>query len=181
MATELFVTPSRCVYCAADRLVGTRASDHIDIGMLTEGKPLKCRLTNPRNPKVHRLYFSAIAAAAKHWPEGAEPEPGGDADLLRAWLQVKAGYAIKRVFSVEAMPVLIALIGDVRASDKYAFVKQTTVAGEPAAVAFIPLSISYAELDDEAFAPIKSSVFDIIESTLGCTITQLVEADEKET
>lgn len=152
------------------------------MGMLTEGKPLKCKLTNPRNPKVHRLYFSAIAAAAKHWPEGEEPEPGGDADLLRAWLQVKAGYAIRRVFDVEAMPVLIALISDIRASDKYAFVKQTKlISGEPAAVAFIPLSISYAELDDAAFEPIKSSVFDIIESVLGCTITQLVEADEKET
>lgn len=162
-------------------LTPVRPVDIKALAKLPIGKPLRNSITRPRNGKVHRLYFAAIAAAAKHWPEGAEPEPEGDADLLRAWLQCKAGYARRRFFPVAAKDAVIALIQDIRGDDKYAFVKEVQVDGEPGLVVFIPMSIDYGTLDEKEFEPIKQPVFEIIESMMECSVKELVEADDNET
>lgn len=145
------------------------------------GKPFKATITMPRNRKVDRLYFAAIRAAAKTWPEGVEPQPEGDEDLLRAWLQCRVGYCKRRRWPVSAKEMVIELIKDVRADDKYAFVKECLWDGQPALEVLIPLSIDYNTLDEKAFEPIKTPVFDLIESVMGCTVKQLVEADDNET
>ena len=158
-----------------------RAVDLKALEGLPTGVSLKAKISKPRNRLVHRLYFAAIAAAAKHWPHGVEPEPEGDADRLRAWLQCKAGHAIRIVFPVTAKDAVIALIENMTSKDKYAFTKEGVIAGEPALAVFLPLSIDYSTLDEAEFAPTKTAVFEIIEATLGVTVKQLVEADDNET
>lgn len=182
MAEALFVKSQRCIYCALDLLAGVRPIDQIAISKLTLDKPLKAKLTHPRNPVVHRLFFAAIAAAAKHWPAGEEPIPGGDADLLRAYLLCKANWCIRLDdFLPEQVGKIITLIKELRAEDKYGFVRPyKTSDGSDRLAVFIPKSVSYEAADDLEFEPTKTKCLEYIETTLGCTIEQLVKTDEAE-
>lgn len=165
-----------------ETLTPIREKDRLELLKLPENKPLRANITKPRNPKVHRLYFAAIAAAAKHWPEDAEPlDLNQDEAMLRAFLQVKSGYFTRKIFDLSAKDQLIELIADIRGEGKFAFVKQTIFNKEPCVAVFTPLSIRYEELGDEEFRPLKESVFEIILSTLNIgSITELVAAAENE-
>lgn len=182
MGESLFVKPQRCVYCAMDLLAPVRPVDQIEIGKLPVDKPYKCKLSNPRNPKVHRLFFAAIAAAAKHWPENTEPDHAGDADMLRGFLLCKAGWCLRLDdFRLEQVGSIVTLIKELRAEDKYGFVKPYTKSdGSQWLAVFIPKSIRFEAADDPEFEPVKTKCFEYIETTLGCTIEQLVKADEDE-
>lgn len=184
MAHELYVHPHRCEQCGTDRLIPARPQDGIELEKLALKRhdmryPFKARLTKPRNALVHRLYFSAIAAAARRWPETEEPYPQGSADLLRSWLQIRAGYKEVVIFPVSAYDAVIKLLERTRGEDRYAFVKQTTVDGEPALGVFTSLSIAYDTLSEDEFRPVKESVFSIIEGIFQMDVKTLVEMDEK--
>lgn len=160
-----------------------RPVDAKELAKLVVGRPYKATITKPRNPKVHRLYFKAIASAAKQWPEHAEPlDLDGDADMLRAWLQCKANWCYRAgPFQPHELDEVIKLMRLLSADDKYGFVRPSDIDGEPGLIVFVSRSIEYQEADDPEFEPVKSKVFAIIEATLGCTIKQLVEADDNET
>lgn len=185
MAHDFLVTARRCPYCAFDQLNAAHKADDIALEKLTRpaadpNKPpriYRCRLTKPRNPLVHNLYFAAIASAAKRWPDNLEPQPEGNEKLLRAWLQCKAGYCTRKTFPLAAKDAVIWLLGEVRADDKFAFVKEVIVDGEPHLGVFIPDSIAYEELDDIAFAPIKDAVFARIEDVFGMDVKALIKLD----
>lgn len=160
-----------------------RPVDEKELAKLVVGRPYKAAITKPRNPKVHRLYFAAIAAAAKQWPEHEEPlDLDGNADLLRAWLQCKANWCYRAgPFQPSELDQVIKLMRLLSAEDKYGFVRPSDVDGEPGLIVFVSRSIEYEQADDPEFEPVKRAVFDRIEATLGCTIEQLVKADENET
>ncbi|MBP8235146.1 MAG: hypothetical protein KAY22_22875, partial [Rhizorhabdus sp.] len=182
MAHELYVQPNRCLQCGVDRLIPARVADAVELEKLALKKsdalrPYRCRLTHPRNGLVHRTYFAAIAAAAKRWPEGMEPQPEGNADLLRAWLQCKAGRFTRRTAPVAAKDTVIWLLGEIRDADKYAFVKEVLVDGEPHLGIFVPDSVAYDEMDDTEFEPLKTAVFTRIEEVFGMDVKTLIELD----
>ena len=168
------------VHRKGETLTPIREKDRLELLNLPEGKPLRAKLTKPRNPKVHRLYFAAIAAAAKHWPEGEEPNPQGDEILLRQFLQCKAGWCIRIDFDVTQTDSVIRLLEETRDQEKYGFVKPIMKDGEPALGVYISKSVAYDVADDDLFNPVKTEVLAMIESFCSCTIQDLIEADQNE-
>lgn len=162
-------------------LVPVRAKDNEALERYPLATWLNGRVTRPRNPKTHRTYFKVIALAATMWPEGHEPEPDGDENHLRAWLQCKAGRCHWYDFRVDDIDTVSALIRDVRGDGKFAFLKCVPVrphrGAEPVDKlrVYIPDTIEYEALDEDQFKPIKDKVFEIIEQVLGTTVKELLE------
>lgn len=182
MSSELFVTCNRCATCGVDRLIPARQIDGRTMEKLAKEEflyPFKARLTQPRNPKVHNLFFAACDAAAKQWPEGEEPYPEGDGDMLRGWLLCKAGHCVRLDdFKPEQIASIITLIQSLRAEDKYAYVKPYQKKdGSDWLAVFIPKSISYEAADEADFAPVKTDCIERMENTLGVDIKTLVAGD----
>ena len=168
---------SLLMYSSESGLVPARRCDADLLAGLKPGK-YRAKLTKPRNPLVHRLYFAVIAAAALHWPEKTEPEPEGDEKLLRAWLQCKAGYSEKRDYDPGAVDGAIWLIEHLRSDGKYAFIKQIDTDEGGKFRVYVPQSIQYEELDENQFRPIKEAVFEIVEEVIGVAADQLLKETE---
>jgi hypothetical protein len=146
---------------------------------------LNGRLSQPRNPKTHRLYFKVIAIAAALWPEGHEPEPKGDADHLRAWLQCKAGCCHWYDFRTDDTDTVIAFMKDIRGEGKFAFAEGIQVTplhgGSPPIDKlriYVPDTIEYDAMGEDKFRPIKDAVFEIIEMVLGVKVEILLKNAE---
>lgn len=163
----------------------SRKVDAEALAKIPVGVPHKAKVSKPRNRKVHNLYFAAITAAAKHWPKGEEPftdpDEAENPDLLRSWLQCKAGWHIRIDFDPSEKDAVIQLLEAVRDEDKYAFVKPTTKDGEPMLSVYISKSVSYNAAEDEIFNPVKTEVLSRIEAVLGCSVQTLIESDDNET
>lgn len=159
----------------------SRKVDAEALAKIPVGVPHKAKVSKPRNRKVHNLYFAAIAAAAKHWPEGEEPNPNGDAGLLRAYLQCKAGWFVRLDFGISEKDSVVQLLAMTRDEDKYGFVKPITKNGQPALGVFISKSVSEDAATDEIFEPVKTEVLSRIEAVLGCSVQKLIDSDANET
>lgn len=160
----------------------SRKVDADALAKIPVGVPHKAKVSRRRNRKVHNLYFAVIEAAAKQWPEREEPfsdpSEAGNADLLRAWLQAKAGWHTRIDFDPSEKDSVIKLLEAVRDEDKYAFVKGTVGrSGDPKLSVYISKSVSYNAAEDEIFGPIKTEVLSRIEAVLGCSVETLIDSD----
>lgn len=169
-------------------LVPLREPDLKLLEKLPENRPLNIKANKPRSGKGHRMYFAAISAACDHWPEGHAPfEDRGldnpvtkaDDDLLRAWLQTKAGWRECITFPLEAAEATARLIQKIRGEGNYCFLDPREIDGEIKLCVFIPDSISYDEMDEEAFSPVRRAVFELIEQIVGIPADKIVyETDQ---
>jgi len=171
------------IYVISDGKV-LHPSRKVDADLLAKipvGVPHKAKVSKPRNRKVHNLYFAAIAAAAKQWPEAEEPTGlNADADMLRSYLQCKAGWCIRIDFDVSQKDSVIKMLTEIRADDKYAFVKPIKKDGVPALGVYVSKSVSFSAAEDEIFNPIKTEVLSRIEAVLGCSVETLIDSDQNE-
>jgi hypothetical protein len=139
------------------------------------GKKLFVRVTQARSSRHHRFYFALIRAATYFWPDNTEPNPGTDEDLLRAWLQCKAGWHLKpKDFPVDAIDAVIWLMENVRGEDKYSFVKTVHTADGPMLRVYIPTTVNYDETGEEDFAPVVRVAVEIIEATIGASAKEIL-------
>ena len=169
-------------------LVPLREPDLKLLEKLPENRPLNVKANKPRSGKAHRLFFAAISEACNHWPEGRapfedrtleNPVTKADDDLLRAWLQTKAGYRECITFPMEAAEGAARLIHKIRAEDRYCFLDPRQIGDDIKLCVFIPDSIAYEELDEEAFSPIRKAVFELIEQIVGIPADKLVYEAEQ--
>ena len=169
-------------------LVPLREPDLKLLESLPENRPLNVKANKPRSRKAHNLYFAAIAEACMQWPEQhapfenrtlENPVTKADDDLLRAWLQTKAGYCECITFPVEASESTARLIHKIHADDKFCFLDARDIKGEIKLCVFIPDSIAYEEMDEVAFSPVRKAVFEIIENIIGIPADKLVYESEQ--
>lgn len=156
-------------------LVPFRKVDEAALEKLPERRPIAITASKPRSWQAQKLFHSVIAIACDNWPEGIEPNPEGNKELLRAWLECMAGPKWRRTidFPVEVAEGIVALMREL-AGDKYAFVKPIEVDGEPRLRVYVPKSTRYRQMDEAEFSPLRDEVFRIIEATLGVPIEQLL-------
>lgn len=171
MKTSLFLRRRQSVLLPLD------AGDERELRLWPEDKPIKAKLSIPRRTKNHRHFFAVIASATAHWPEGAEPDPNGDPERLRAYLLCKAGYAEFFDFPPIASRSVVALMEKFRGDGTHSFVRAGSIGGEPVIRVFAPKSIAWDELDEQRFNEIKQRVFSHIEHVLGVPADQLVRRD----
>ncbi|WP_072389754.1 hypothetical protein [Hyphomicrobium sp. CS1GBMeth3] len=153
---------------------------------LPEGRPLKNNVKLPRSSPAHRMFFAVIAAAAVHWPHGADPEPDGDAELLRAWLLVRAGHCDRIDFPFpddeRSRQMVIASVSDLvnrlRAAGQYPFIRTGEVKGCPVVRVFISKSMDYDHLDEAGFIPIRQHIYDDIKAIVGAEPEDLARETE---
>lgn len=153
---------------------------------LPEGRPLKNNVKLPRSTPAHRMFFGVIAAATQHWPHGAEPEPDGDAELLRAWLLIRAGHCDKITFPMADDPagqqMTVASVSDLitrlRAKGEYPFIRTGEIGGQAVVRVFISRSMDYDHLDEAGFIPIRQHIYDDIETIVGVRVDDLARETE---
>lgn len=146
-----------------------------------------CLLTKPRSPADHRRFFSAIAKAFMHWPEGHEFQPDSP-EHLRAYLLTEAGHAETTPIFVEldcfqeaektAALKLVRLaveaaLAAARNDGSYAFAR---VVGDTIIVSK-PKSIAFHALSQREFGPLRDQVEAVIEAALGVKIETLLRQE----
>lgn len=164
------------------------------LAKIPEGRIVKAKISLRRSAPAHRMFFAVIAAAAQHWPHGVEPEPEGDAELLRAWLLIRAGHCDKIDFhwpddevQQQMTTASIAnLIGRLRNGGQYPFIRQGEATIEidgkpqrcPVVRIFISRSMDYETLDEAAFGRIRKHSYDDIEAIVGVRVDDLAREAE---
>lgn len=80
------------------------ALDSETVMNLPAGKPLRVRITNPRNVPQHRLYWAMLALVCDNLDQPLQPE------ALHAWIKIRLGYSITipTKSGVEVVPGSIA-------------------------------------------------------------------------
>lgn len=167
-------------------LVPANAEAETKLQKLPEGRPLKTKINLPRSTPAHRMTFAVIAAAAQHWPHDTEPNPEGDAELLRAWLLIRAGHRDVITFPMpdeeRAQQIMFASVTDLvtrlRASGEYVWIKTGDVEGQECVRVYISRSMSYDHLDETTFGPIRQHMYDDIESAIGVRVEDLARETE---
>lgn len=167
-------------------LVPANAEAETKLQKLPEGRPLKTKINLPRSTPAHRMFFAVIAAAAQHWPHGAEPEPDGDAELLRAWLLIRAGHCDKITFPMSDDPAgqqmtvtsVSDLITRLRAKGEYPFIRTGEIKGKAVVRVFISKSMDYDHLDESGFIPIRQHIYDDIKTIVGVDAEDLARETE---
>lgn len=136
--------------------------------------------TAPRSSADHRRFFGVLAAVFHHWPEGHEFQPD-DAEHLRKWLLIKAGYRDVTMVPIEtdAPAVMRAIVpiveGAVRAANGHAFIKPH---GHGIAV-FRAKSIAWDKLDQKAFNRVRDAVQEVIRAETGLEPETLLKEVEQ--
>jgi hypothetical protein len=150
------------------RLVPTDPMADKSLMRLPENVPARVKIVLPRSTKNHRHFFAVITAACWHWPTTVEPYPNGDVELLRAWLECRAGFADKIDYPIAAVDAVVRHVELRRAKGQHVFVREGTIGGEPALRIFEPRSIAYDEMDEDQFQALKAGVFGVIREILDC-------------
>jgi hypothetical protein len=153
---------------------------------LPEGRCLRAEVRLPRSGPAHRMFFAVVAAAALHWPHDTEPNPEGDAELLRAWLLVRAGHRDVITFPLpdapKAQQIMVASVSDLvtrlRARGEYTWIRTGEVEGQECVRVYVSRSMDFDNLDEAAFAPIRQHAYDDIESATGVRVDDLVRETE---
>lgn len=127
--------------------------------------------SQPRSSDDHRRFFGLVKAAFEQWPEGNEFQPD-NAEHLRAFLLCKVGHRNTTVIETEE-PASAVLVVEAafRAASSYAFVRPY---GAGLAV-YAPKSISWDEMDQKKFWPIRDAVSAVIEQVIGVSADQLLK------
>lgn len=150
-----------------------------DLAKLKYGQIYNIRVTKQRSRKAHNFYFEVIRRAAEHWPEGVAPEPKGDENLLRAWLQCKVGNPKRWPFELHQSKMAIDMLTYFESEDRYAFYEEMMIDGDPKIVVFAPESIAEDEMDELEFEPLRRKVFEFIEMVMGTTINDMMRESDK--
>ena len=161
---------------------GLAPKRRIDAELLAGLKPgaYKAKISKLRSIKADRLYHCAIEVAADNWPEGEEPEPKGDKELLRAWLQCKAGPNWRKSadFPWDTRHSAIFLIEHLVGEGRYAFTERIDTDQGPKFRVHVPLSINHDNMDDEEFQPLRAAVLEMLELKFNCSALELVAHGE---
>lgn len=172
MATtvQVYVNPK------AGQFAGARILDRELIGQLKPGA-YKAKITKLRSTKADNFYHKILEIAAIHWPDGVNPDPKGDKELLRAWCQCKAGPHWRKSLTgpPEAKDMVIAAIEALKGDGKYAFVEEIATDDGPKLRLHIPLSIDHDHMGEDEIRPLRDKVFEIIEFVFEMTPKQLLE------
>jgi hypothetical protein len=177
-------------------MVPANAEAESKLQKIPEGRILKTKINLPRSTPAHRMFFAVIAAAAQHWPHNTDPNPEGDAELLRAWLLVRARHRDQITFPFPDDPIgrqmTMASVSDfvnrLRARGEHPFIRTGDVkvtdetTGEimdlPAVHVFISKSMDYDHLDEAGFGPIRQHIYDDIEAAIGVRVDDLARETE---
>ncbi len=137
------------------------------------------RLLKPRSLPQHRRHFGVIKALLAHWPE-THPFKPDDAEHLRAWLYVKAGYRRVRHIDVnianpKELAIALALAETIlRTAKVHGFPR----VHEQALVIFLPKSIAWDKLSHKAFCELDQDVSDVIKAETGLDPDQVLKETE---
>lgn len=160
-----------------------RESDRIAWGdairHLGQGRTFKVTITHPRSSKDHAMFFRRIQKAFENNRSGIEFT---DAEHLRAWCLVEAGYCATVTVPVDAAATLGAagfadllceLMHKARSAG-HTFIEPDATG----AVVKFPLSIRWSRLDQIAFAKVRDAVNEILVTRIvpGATLEQLDNA-----
>lgn len=177
-------------------LLPANADAEAKLSKLPEGRPLKNTVKLPRSTPAHRMFFAVIAAAAQHWPHDTDPDPEGDAELLRAWLLIRALHRDVITFPFPddekgrqmTTASVSHFVNKLRARGEYPFIRvgEAKLADEetgeitelPAVHVFIAKSMDYDHLDESGFIPIRQKVYDDIEAIVGVRVDDLARETE---
>lgn len=148
---------------------------------IPERRPFKGQVTVPRQSKTHDTFFGVIADICRHWPEGLEPEPEDDAELLRAYLLCAVGWKDSvpvPVFATERenqqmMQFVDAMIIRQRVKKEYPFTRPIVKGGVALAVHWAK-SIDHDTLDEVEFRPIADKVYAKIYELTGIDVDDLI-------
>jgi len=145
---------------------------------LPQGKALRSRISQPRNQHVHETFFGVIADVCQHWPHNHEFQPDGDPEYLRAWLLCKAGH--REIFTFPApsneegvkvmAQTMTAFVSAIKAKGEYPFIRTSS----DAVAVFVAKTINHESMDEQAFRPIKTAVFEIIEAETCISVDDLI-------
>lgn len=120
----------------------------------------------PRSADQHRRYFAVMRAVYYYWPETHE-EQFSNAEELRKWLQMKAGYreigAKVPLAGIRKEKALLLAEAAIRAAGSYAVSK---IHGD-ILVVFRPRSIAFNKLSHADFCKLNNAVEEIIIAEAG--------------
>lgn len=142
----------------------------------------KSKVTVPRLSKTHSTFFGVLSDVCQHWPHGAEPNPEGDAELLRSWLLCRVDHCLKLDFPMlsdakaqqRLMASIDGMIQRFRIKGEYPFWREGVVDGEPAIRLFLAKSISHEVMDETEFRPVADRVYAEIYALTGIDVSDLI-------
>lgn len=149
-----------------------------DIAALPKRQRLALRVFVPRAPAHHRLFFSVIAWAYRHWPTTHEFQPSSPGHL-RAWLTCKVG---KR--HIDLLPLAGVAPEHQEALERAVTATLVAVLGRRRGYAFVapwrdglaiitPHSINWEAMDEREFATVSEPVFGRIEAIFDTTLDKI--------
>lgn len=182
-------------------LLPANAEAETKLMKLPEGRPLTNDVKLPRSGPAHRMFFAVVAAAAENWPHDTEPNPEGDAELLRAWLLIRANHCDKITFPLSKDDVeqqmtyasVSDLVNRLRARGEFPFIRtgfiRTRVTGTDGNAAeteveieavrvFVSRSMDFDHMDESAFGPVRQHIYDDIEAIVGVRVDDLARETE---
>lgn len=145
------------------------------------GPYLTATITQPRSPAHHRRTFALINAAYENWPDTHAFQPDS-AEHLRAWLVIEAGHGKREYFRVKptagpnGISLLCAMVIKAGAKHKFPFY----AADADKIVLRYADTLSWARVNQRAFAPLAAKIADIICVETGLTEQQLLPARDNE-
>jgi hypothetical protein len=129
-----------------------------------------------RSVDQHRRYFSVIKHAFENWPETHDFQPD-NAEHLRKWVQVKAGYRTVQEIDTsrtdpQAMKIMEATLrAAMKATGDYAW---TVVHGRKLYVV-ASRSIAFDKIPHGEFCTLNNLVQEVIESETGIKVDDLMK------
>lgn len=134
-------------------------------------------LTKRRSGPDHRRFFALLFAAFENWPETHEFQPN-DSEHLRAWLLCKVGYREAITIPVPSADPAVMRAASVMAEAAFrAFASNSFCRNDgKSLVVERAKSISFAELDQRQFAPLRQAIEEVIQAETGID-TETFEAD----
>lgn len=159
------------------RLAPTDTESEEALRRLPPNHLVRVRIIQSRSAANHRHLFAGIAAAARGWPEATEPNPEGDAERLRAWLLIQAGYQTFEDFPLSAQGALSNVIAEARKGGRHWFTDEAWNGRDPVLRLRMPRSISWSVLDEREFQQIKEKIDTVILAVTGASLDQWVTGD----
>lgn len=167
-------------------LLPVNAESEAAMTKLPEGRIVRATVNLPRSGPANRMFFAVLRAAAIHWPHGTEPNPDGDAELLRAWLLIRAGHRDAITFPLPegeaAQRLMLASVTDLvtrlRVRGEFPWIVTGEIEGQECVRVVISRSMDFDHLDEAAFGPIRQHVYDDIEAAIGVRVDDLARETE---
>lgn len=132
-----------------------------------------------RSIDQHRRYFALCKHAFDNWPEAQEFQPD-NAEHLRKWLQVKAGYkTIQQIDTTRTDPqsmriMQATLIAAMKATSDYAW----TVVHRNRLYVVASKSIAFDKISHGEFCQLNDMVAEVIERESGIKVDDLMRETE---